>query len=296
MGIAHASLLPPDNLRTRRGASTRAQADAGADVGACDFALFDDARVRVVRIGCPGGALSGFVTGLAEDLAAFERLERYLRFHAAFRARDVVLRALGAGAWCPLAGGAFAVAARGPFGLPARRPRTRLGRPRSPGRPFAPRLGLRAPVPTVEASAIAGRPAGATSRVASTAVPTARRASTRTPAAGKTAAAARASAEPAAAWARTPAETRAAARRSVATKAAASPRASAIALAVLRAPRLAARLAPLGWRGQAPLGVKLLLGLTKQKRAAALGARDLLVAHRGLSGDEGDAPVVGTGG
>jgi hypothetical protein len=150
-------------------------------------------------------------------------------------------------------------------------------------------------VAAAEPTAIACGPAGPSSRFPG-ATAMAARPTTRAPAAAEAPAAARPAAEPSAARtpASTSAESRPTARRTVAEASAAAGRAP-VSVPVLRLPGLAARLAPLGRRGQAPLGVELLLGLTKHERAAALGARDLLVAHRGLSGDEGDAPFVGLG-
>jgi hypothetical protein len=147
-----------------------------------------------------------------------------------------------------------------------------------------------------EPTAVTGGPARSASRFSRTTAVAAARAATRAPAPEAAAATAGPAAEPPAAGtaARTSSEPGPAARRTV-TKSAAASRTAAVSLAALRLARLPTRLAPLGRRGQAPLGVELLLGLTKHERAAALGARDLLVAHRGLSGDEGDAPFVGLG-
>ena len=95
---------------------------------------------------------------------------------------------------------------------------------------------------------------------------------------------------------------RAAAWAAIATRAAiVEPRSSAITAALrtriptpprapfgLRLSRLPARLAPLRRPHEPALGVEMLLGLTEQEGAAALGARDLLIAHRFLSsGGEG---------
>jgi hypothetical protein len=84
-----------------------------------------------------------------------------------------------------------------------------------------------------------------------------------------------------------------AARRASVSAAIAEPRRAAISPALracvaptaasplgLCLPRLAARLASLRRRREPALGIERLLGLAKQERTAALGARDLLVAHR----------------
>jgi hypothetical protein len=52
------------------------------------------------------------------------------------------------------------------------------------------------------------------------------------------------------------------------------------AASLRRAPRLTARLASLRGRGKPTLGIELLLGSAERENVAALGAGDLLVAHR----------------
>lgn len=175
--------------------------------------------------------------------------------------------------------------------LATRRASTGLRGPRSPRLAFSRRSRrLARAIVAAEPTAVARGPAGSASRVGR-ATGIAAGATTRSATAEATATARRAAVPSAA---RTPARSASSESRRAARRAAASGSAP-ISLPVLCLSRLATRLAPLGRRGQSPLGVELLLGLTKHERAAALGARDLLVAHRGLSGDEGDAPFAGLG-